>query len=185
MNIFFARLRLGGDCAAVDFESDRHLLLERRGDEIWFGVERDGVRLLIESIYAIMRSVVTSTVCRDAELVWLFSSVAVRVADMPLLLARWRETGEPPLLSIIALDLAETRHGTVGLKAFCGFELAATFRDSFQSRDAARNLALLARHVLMKGGLAQDVAYRAIDGDILRLDWSPTTASPDLITIVL
>ena len=170
---------------ALDFGDDRGVAIERRGDEIWLGVTGKDARPSADSIYAIMESVASSAVSRDAKLVWLFSAVAVRVAELSLLLDRWRETGEPPLLSIIALDLADTRHVTVGLEAFCGFELAATFCDSCQSRDAARNLALLARHALMKGGLAPDAAYRAIDGRILRLEWSPTTTSPDLITIIL
>jgi hypothetical protein len=133
--------------------------IERRGDEIWLGVAGKDACPSADIIYAIMESIATSAISRDAKLVWLFSAVAVRVAELSLWVDRWREKGEPPLLSITALDLADTRHVTLGLRAFCGFELAATFCDWCQSRDAARNLALLARGMpLNSGSWALDVS---------------------------
>jgi hypothetical protein len=161
------------------------LLIEWQGNIVRLGVNQVAAPLTLKSLYTIMQYVEQSAVRRDAKLVWSFSSVVIEVGDLRTLLDRWDETREPPLLSIIALDMGAHRHTTRGLAAFVGYELAAKFDNAGQSRDAARNLTRLARHAIMNAGLSADTIYEAIDGSPLCLDWSGNQASPAMVTILL
>jgi hypothetical protein len=118
-------------------------------------------------------------------LTWEFSSVAIQSTEIRALRDRWDETDEPPLLSIIDLQMGERRHATHGLAVFGGHELAVEFDDRERSRDAARILARLARHALMNGGLARNLGYEGLGGRPLRLVWPDEVCLPAMVTIVL
>ncbi len=128
-----------------------------------------------------MQSADQSGAERDATLAWSFSPVMLRVADLTALLHEWDQTGDPPILSIISMTLGTDRHETKGLAGFIGYELAAHVATADTSRDAARNLARLARHALVNGGLDRSTAYEGVEGQQLHLDWS----TPDMVTIRL
>jgi hypothetical protein len=185
MNAFLASLDLGDDDLGHDLVPHHDLLIERRGSVVQLGVKAATAPLTLQIIYAIMLCVDQSAVRRDAKLIWSFSSVAIEVAELGALIERWDETGEPPLLSIIALVLGKDRHVTRGMTVFVGYELAAQVADPAQSRNAASNLARLARHAIINGGLAVDTLYDAVDGDPLRLDWGEAATSPAMVTILL
>lgn len=100
---------------------------------------------------------------------WTFSNVAIEPRDAASLLQRWVETGEPPVLSIIALHLEEIlendrTHYTHGLHAFVGHELAISLQNGLRSRDAAGLLAKVARHALKRGPIAVGARFAGSDG---------------------
>lgn len=185
MNIFFADLDLGDDDDEYALVPHQDLLIERQGNIVRLGVADTAAKLTLQIVHSIMQTVDQSTVRRDAKLIWSFSSVSIVVSDLRALLDRWDDSGEPPLLSIIALVLGEARHVTRGLAAFVGHEIAAQFADPKQSRDAARNLARLARYAIVNGGLAKDATYEAIDGHSLRIDWSHSNKPVSMVNILL
>jgi hypothetical protein len=121
----------------------------------------------------------------EFRLTWDFSSVAIQSTEIRTLRDRWDETDEPPLLSIIDLQMGERRHATHGLALFAGHELAVEFDDPGRSRDAARILARLARHALMNGGLARNLVYEGLGGHPLRLVWPDELCLQVIVTIVL
>ena len=70
------------------------------------------------------------------------------------------------------------------MAAFTGLEFAVEFTDWARSREAARNLARLARDALIKGNIERTTKYEAIDGRLLRLLWQDGSQSPAMVTIV-
>jgi hypothetical protein len=185
MNAFLASLDLGDGDHDYDFVTHHDLVIERHDNIVWLGVKETETKLTLKILHRIMQLVGHSAVRRDAKLMWSFSSVAIEVADLCALLDRWNETGEPPLLSIIALVLGDDRHVTRGMAAFVGYEIAAHFADPAQSRDAARNLARLARQAIINGGLAEDATYEAVDGHPLRIDWGHRDDAASMVNILL
>lgn len=112
-------------------------------------------------------------------LTFLFSGQTTQANDVPALLQQWNDTGDPPVLSIIALVLGAERvgHQTHGLAAFVGYELAAGFSDETFSRDAARDLARLARYILMSGDVRANQEFIGVNGSIVFL--GPDDPMPD------
>jgi hypothetical protein len=116
---------------------------------------------------------------RDCSLTFPFSGQTTLASQAPALLQAWEETGDPPVFSIIALVLgvSETGHRTNGLTAFVGYELSARFLDEADSRDAARDLARLARYILMNGDIQTHQEFVGVNGRIVILkhgDHPPT-----------
>jgi hypothetical protein len=183
MDVWAARLASAGVGDNLLPISGPGILVDRRDDAFYFGVSADKGLLCSEKIRAIMQTVAQGGLDQDARLVWLFSSVDVPVAQLDQLLARWVETGEPPLLSIIGLSLGDRRHCTRGMAAFVGYEIAVAFSDPLRSRNAARNLVRLARHAFINGGLDRSARYEAIDGTPLDLRWPDTTDAAFVVTI--
>jgi hypothetical protein len=182
---FIAYLHLHNQEDGLCIVPSHDLLIERQDNIIRFGITEAAAPLTLRNIYSVMHLVAQSSIRRDTKLVWAFSSVAIEVAELPALLDRWDETREPPLLSIIALDLGKHRHVTRGMAALVGYEIAATFNESVHSHDAARNLARLARYAIMNSGLVVDAKYESVDGRLLNLDWCDHASSPAMVTILL
>jgi hypothetical protein len=159
------------------------LLFERHGDQVQIGLAGTSRRPSVKDLFKIMQWVAQHPGAAKTRLMWTFSSVAVDVSELPSLLDRWIETGEPPILSIIALEIGPHRHTTRGMDVLVGFELAAEFRDSSQSRDAARTLARLARFALMNGGLTADSRFESADGRLLHLNWRDAPGAIKMVTI--
>ena len=184
MNTLVAFVDAGDDKVDYAFACHPDVLVEQVGGGIRLGVRGLDTRLTAATIRTIMKCAIDSRLGSNAKITWAFSSVAVSVGDLGAMLSRWDDTGEPPLLSIIALDIGADRHVTRGMAAFTGYEFAAQFSDSSQSRDAARNLARLARHALVTGDLRRDVDYEGIDGRPLQLMWHDISNAPRMVTIV-
>lgn len=174
-----------GDIGEVDLPNccDR-LTIWQEGKAWYFGLPESRGQLRIDDVHAIMQCVACSTASHDLSLRWRFSSITVPCSELPTLLTRWDETGEPPVLSIIGVDLGDCRHSTRGVAAFIDYEIAAEFRDPPQARDAARNLVRLARRAIMHG-LSDDDTYHAADGTTFVLTWSVERSPTKLITISL
>ena len=185
LNKYFADIDLSEGCDRFDLIPSDDLMIDRQGKIVRLGIKNAAALLTLTNLYSVMLYVERSAVSRSAKLIWSFSSIAVVVADLRPLLDRWDETGEPPILSIIALDIGDNRHLTRGLWAFVGYELAVKFDAPLQSRDGARNLVRLARYAIMNGGLTDEAVYQAIDGKALRLDWSERGKPTALVTILL
>jgi hypothetical protein len=183
MITWFARIEPCDDATHRDVGARLGLLVKQDGDGLLVGVERQN--LTVSMLRSTMRSIALSRVSHDAMLIWAFSSVAIPVVDLARLLQRWDETGEPPVLSIIALDSQKNSHVTRGLAALVGHEFAVRFDRRSHVRNAARNLIRLARYAMMNGGLARDVIYEGVDGEVLRLEWADSATSPVMVTIVL
>jgi hypothetical protein len=81
---------------------------------------------------------------------WTFSPATVSCADALKVAARWDETGEPPIFSLVSLEFGAETVRTTGLKAFAELEIELR---NVQSRtsDAMNLTARLARHVLLFG----------------------------------
>lgn len=97
-----------------------------------------------------------------------FSGQITQSADAVALVEAWQETAEPPILSIIQLVLGapEVGHKTYGLVAFADYELSVRFNDPVYSRDAARDLARLARYVLAHGDFRQNQEMIGVNGPL-------------------
>lgn len=159
-------------------------MVRRHQNAVLFGLRDGHGPLLLADVRAVMHGIADCAVKSDTRLVWRFSSLSVSHAELCSLSTRWDETGEPPLLSFIGVDLGARRHLTRGMAAFIGYEIAAEFDDRSLARHAARNLARLARHALMHGGLAPDESYQATDGTRLGLTFADDDSLPKLVTIV-
>jgi hypothetical protein len=159
--------------------------IDRIGNVVRIGVADSDDLLPVAALRDILGCVEAVSAEVDFNLFWAFSSVAIGSAELSPLLRRWDETDEPPVLSIIALKLGNTRHFTQGLAPFAGHELAVRFVDPERARDAARSLVRLARHALMKGGIARNTTYQGVDGRALHLEWPTSEALPKMVTIVL
>jgi hypothetical protein len=117
MNNVFASLDLA-TVAEIDVISPHGLGISRQGTLLQFDIDDPSSGLTLDTVYAAMQWVEQSAVPRHVRLIWSFSSIAVPVAEVRRLLDCWDETGEPPLLSIIALELGDYRHVTRGTAAF-------------------------------------------------------------------
>jgi hypothetical protein len=155
------------------------------GSEVRLGIETVDPLLQLPLVRSVMNCVDGSAVDRGATLVWTFSSVAVTIGTLRTLLDAWDETGQPPVLSIVGLELGDHRHDIIGVEAFAGHKLSAEFVDPARSRDAARNLARLARHAVVNGALDRRAVYEGVESRVLSLRWPPDAGSPDMVTIVL
>lgn len=116
---------------------------------------------------------------------WAFSSVEIASTELSGLLRRWEETGEPPVLSIMTVELGKEQHVTDGLAQFAGHELAVRFGNPDLTRKAARSLIRLARYALMTGGISRNVVYEEINGCALHLEWPNDGSDLNMVTIVL
>ena len=183
MITWIARIEPCDDATARDIGVRLDLFVKRDGDALLLGIEHQ--TLTVSILRSTMRTIEQSRGADDATLVWAFSSVAIPVAGLTRLLRRWDESDEPPVLSIIGVDSKTNSHATRSLTALVGHELVARFDWSRQSRNAARNLVRLARYAMMNGGLARDVDYEGVDGEVLRLDWADGATSPVMVTIAL
>lgn len=184
MNTFIAFVDFGTDDGHHEFARHPDVLLEYVGHGARLSGRDPDTPLSASTIRTIMELAVDSRLSSTAQITWVFSSVVLSVCDIGAALSRWDDTGEPPLLSIIAIDIGHESHVTRGMAAFTGYEFAARFSDPSQSRDAARNLARLARHAMLMGELRQDADYEAIDGHPLRLTWQDSPGEPRMVTIV-
>jgi hypothetical protein len=103
-----------------------------------------------------------------SSLTFPFSGQTTPASEAPALLDAWAETGNPPILSIIelVLGMSEFGHRTSGLAAFVGYELAARFLNEKDSRDGARDLARLARYILMNGDIKPQQVFLGVNGPI-------------------
>ena len=184
MNTDIARLELCGSdgCAGISFPPKISAVND--GSNLNLAIEGANTRLTVAMIHAILLGVGRGGLRADAKIIWAFSSVEIVIRDLSVILERWRDTNEPPLLSIIALHLGDERHVTSGMAAFTGLEFAVEFTDWARSREAARNLARLARYALIKGNIERTTKYEAIDGRLLRLLWQDGPQSPAMVTIV-
>ncbi len=149
------------------------------------GIDSATGLLPLTTIHHVLRIAGASSGGIEFRLTWVFSSVAIQSTEIRALRARWDETGEPPLLSIIDLKMGDRRHVTHGLAAFAGHELTAEFSDPGRSRDAARVLVRLARHALMNGGLVREIAYEGLDGRPLHLVWPDEPPNAVMVTMAL
>lgn len=183
MNLVIAAFDIGRDVTIASSDLTPSLTVLRDEKLCSFGL-RDCRRLLLDDVHAIMRCVAKAGGALDKDLVWRFSSVSTKCAELGDILTRWDTTGEPPILSFIGLDLGDCRHTTRGLTAFFGYEIAAKFFDASTARHAARNLVRLARYALMHGGLSRAESYQATDGATLDLIWSDSPTSGNVVTIV-
>lgn len=185
MNNIIAALRVD---RPVDLEKlycgDRLALWQDKGC-VYFSLSESAWPLRLDDVLTIFHSLTGFDASPGLVVVWRFSGLSTEVSQLPTLLARWQETGEPPLLSIIDLTLGHSRHFTRGMAAFVEFELAVIFHGPVYSRLAARNLARLARYALMHGGLSQDSCYEATDGSTMRLIWSDDASPENMVTIDL
>ena len=171
------------DCQSGDFQNTWHI--ERRGTSLWLGREEDGNELIrLATVRQLMQIVDQCAAECTATMGWAFSPVMIPASDLSSLLRRWDETAEPPVLSIIDLQIGDAQHVTSGLKAFIGHEIAAHFDEESKSREAARNLARLSRHALMHGHIDILAQYFLPDGEPLAMTWS-SAPEPGMVTIVL
>lgn len=183
MNFVFAEIHMD---SPTQLKVSKGRILVRQNNNITeFDLRANCEPLLLDDVYQVMRCVAQSAIIPGPSLIWRFSSLSVRCAELEGLLARWDETREPPLLSFIALDLGERRHSTRGMASFIDYELAVEFREPSQTRYAARNLARLARYALMRGKLSRDDAYQATDGSLMHLGWPHHATATKFITISL
>jgi hypothetical protein len=137
----------------------------RIGHRIWDGASPSDKLLCVSSA---LTAAATFDVDDPATLTFTFSDCQVPSASAKRLLESWVETGEPPVLSIVKLRLGNQNagHMTRGLAAFAGLELAAEFRDEQYSRDGARDLARLARYVLMTGAIDTRKEFIGVNGTL-------------------
>jgi hypothetical protein len=184
VNTVIAYLELVAD-QNINLAPPAGLIISRLDQRLRFAFDSPDMLLTIEVVRGIMDCINDRAPDGTGNVIWAFSSVAIPVADLCTILDRWNTTGEPPLLSIVALEIESNQLATRGLAAFIGYEIAARFGDQAKSRSAAQIVSRLARHALMHGGLAADAAYEAVDGQRLRLDWSARSAAQAVVTIVL
>lgn len=161
-----------------------HLVADQQDDHVRVGVlDHDELVTL-----ALAREMFTwaAAASKDIEFrfVWMSSQVETASTDLSVLQCRWDETEEPPVLSIIALELGQRLHVTRGLAPFVGHEVAVRFAKFEQSRDAARSVVRLARAALMNGPIVRHCDYEGIDGRTLDLHWSDDGETPAMVTIV-
>ena len=168
----------------VDLQDRLHI--KRLGTVLWLGTESEDEELLhLSTVRQAMQIVDQCAAECTAVMRWAFSSVRVSVNELAPLLRRWDETSEPPILSIIDLQIGDAQHMTNGLKVFIGHEIAARFADENKSRDAARSLARLSRYALIHGRIDPSIEYHLLDGHPLDLKWTGAEEPEKLVTIVL
>jgi hypothetical protein len=95
-----------------------------------------------------------------------------RIYKPLLIVDRWVETGEPPVMSIIGFRIAEndSEHITVGLEPFVGGEIAVFYRNRAFERDALRDLARLVRHILMGVKAEGSMRFAGVTSDVSFID---------------
>ncbi len=152
--------------------------------DLFLGVEQSVARLDIATIRAAMDAVGEAAFPANASLIWTFSQVTIPVGHVRGVLENWELADVPPVLSIVRLILGRTEHRTEGMSLFTGGELGARFSDGRSSRDAARNLARLARYAL-ENELDRERVYEGVDRRPLRLEWSADTSASVMVTIIL
>jgi hypothetical protein len=137
----------------------------RIGHRFWDDASPSDKLLCVSSALA---AAATFNAHDPAKLTFTFSDCQIPSAAAEGLMESWAETGEPPVLSIVKLRLGNQNagHMTRGLAAFAGLELAAEFRDEQYSRDAARDLARLARYVLMTGAIDARKEFIGVNGTL-------------------
>ena len=146
----------------------------------------DTVRIdLITSVHALLNLVQAQVIQRFETLEWCFSGVCLTYDEAMSAAQSWAGTGEPPVLSIIAIKIGQEAHDTMGLEPLIGYELQIKFANTSLSRDAARNLARLARHALSNKGLDRRVVFEGVGGVMLRTRWPSIDASGQPVTIFL
>jgi hypothetical protein len=155
------------------------------GNVVRLGIDSDATHLRLSDVRLVMQCVASCVRDRDTRLVWTFSAVEIEIGDLPDLINEWWETDQPPVLAILALNLGKHRHTIGGAEAFIGRQLAAEFANPASSRDAARNLAILARYAMVNGTLDRHAVYEGVDRRVLTLKWSSDAESPAMVTIVL
>ena len=184
MNFVIAEVELDARIELGKISEGTRLVVRRDENVMRIGLHENCGVLRLEDVRAVMQYIDQNVVTPGLSFVWRFSSCSAMCTEFAELLTRWEETGEPPLLSFIGFDLGVRRHTTRGMAAFTGYEITADFLDPSRARFAARNLARLARHALMHGGLSRDEAYEATDGAIVRLAWPGQGSLPKLVTVV-
>ena len=152
---------------------------------VLIGLEHPVERLSIGTIQILLKSLVDFRGFEDVQLTWHFSGQSLALSEIGALLAAWVQENDLPLLAIIKLDLFDRVHKTRGLAAFVGYECAVHFETPQQSRDAAINLGLLARRVLLDGGLDSVVHYQGFGGQPLTIEWRLTGDAEALVIITL
>jgi hypothetical protein len=155
------------------------------GGVVRLGIDGDAAHIRLSDTRLVMQCVASNIRDRDARLVWTFSAVEIEIGDLQGLIEEWREADQPPVLSIVALNLGKHQHTIGGAEAFIGHQLSAEFSNPASSRDAARNLAILARHAMVTGTLDRHAIYEGVDRRVLTLKWSSDAESPAMVTIVL
>jgi hypothetical protein len=175
----FLRCRRSCPLSSID------LLAEKTDDHVRVGIDNNVDLLPLAVAHRIFACAASLSTDIDFKFLWISSSIETRSTELPGLIGRWNETEEPPVLSLLALELGEWRHLTRGLTMFAGRDLEVRFSQAERSRDAALSLARLARYALMTGVIARDRAYEGIDGRALRLDWHDDLKSSTMVTIVL
>ena len=161
------------------------LITDQAKDHIRVGIASFDGLLSLSVAHQIFTCAEAASANADLKLIWHSSSVETHSIELARLMQRWNETQEPPVLSIVALDLGEQRHVTRGLQMFAGYELAVRFKESETARDAARTLARLAREALINGRILPDRTYEGLAGRALHLEWSGNDEAPPMVTIVL
>ena len=182
---WFASLKTSDNFSQFSFVPTDRIVVEPSPTGVIFGVEQGARHLTLDQIHIVMKSVAQISTGELDCITWNFSGVSLATSTLSALLHRWRETDEPPVLSIIALNLGTKRHMTRGLESFIGCELAASFSYSAQSQQAARNLARLSRHALIAGKLDLDAYYEGTEGVRLQLVRESRPSSSDMVTIML
>jgi hypothetical protein len=160
------------------------LVAARSGNSVCIGFASEDERLPLAVAHRIFTCAYALSADTTLKLTWNSSSIQTDSSELAALMRRWNETAEPPVLSIIGIELGEYRHATRGLTTFAGHELQARFPMADQSRDAARSLVRLTRYALTNGGIVRDCEYQCIDGSALRLDWPDEGAISSMVTIV-
>jgi hypothetical protein len=150
------------------------------------GIGQSAERPTVCVIKTIMNALAPLKFPDEAVLTWRFSAQSVALAELAALCAAWNiDADDVPVLSIIRLALGCCEHRTQGLAMFVGFECAVSFHEDQSARDAALNLALLARHALAAGGLDPNASYEGHDRQVLVIDWPDRTKGRDMVTIIL
>jgi hypothetical protein len=169
--------------------ADADPALERTSDHVGtnvrLGVDKGDALIGLLLVKSVMASIAENANDRDLTLTWEFSQVSVAIVNLPILLDQWEDSGQPPVLSIVALELGKSSHHVRGVEAFAGHRLSVNFGDPAQSREAARNLARLARYALVNGAIDDQLAYEGVNGEILALRRIAGGRSTDVVTIIL
>lgn len=86
----------------------------------------------------------------NSVLSWTFSPATVACSEAAHIAARWDQTREPPVFSLLMLAFDADFVRTTGLAAFVGVEIEVSNVRS-RIRDAMNLTARLARHILLSG----------------------------------
>jgi hypothetical protein len=166
-------------------QHENAILLDR------IGAINTGPVLVLDEIHAAMHLLWLIAPPAECYLTWAASSLVIPGTEVNVLLARWAESGEPPVLSIIDLELERRidggfEHRTIGLRPFADQEICARFGSVRESESAARILARLARHALSHGPISPGFRFFTPDRQLLTLEWNPSdNDNQTMVTIIL